>query len=81
MYVYGDFNLPKIQYESVDVEGGTATYGYITSNSAGSKSSDKISRSSWRHGSTTNSNIYQDTFNKEPKNTLDLIITDDPIEQ
>ena len=80
MYVYGDFNLPHIRYESIDVEGGSATIGHISNTTIGSKTSDIKFLDALEElelQQLVTFPTYCDSQTSEATNTLDLLITDD----
>jgi hypothetical protein len=81
LQVFGDFNFPHIRYESVDVGGGSATLGLITSGVSAAKSSDELFLDTLEdlhlHQLVTFP-TYRDSFKSPPTNTLDLLITDEP---
>ena len=81
MFVYGDFNLPHVRFESIDVGGGTATLGYIAPDTAGCKSSDERFLDALEDldlQQLVTFPTFHDSFSSPASNTLDLVITDDP---
>ena len=81
MYVYGDFNMPHVRYESADVSGGTATLGYIAPDTSGSKTSDEMFLEGLEDldlQQLVTFPTFRDSYKKQATNTLDLVITDDP---
>ena len=81
MFVYGDYNLPHVRYEAVDVDGGTAILPYISTESAGCRASDE--RFSDALGDLDLQQLvtfptYHDSYKATATHTLDLVITDDP---
>ena len=80
MCIYGDFNFPHARYESVDVEGGTATIGHISSDTIGCKSSDQLFLDELEEldlQQLVTFPTFHDSHDSEATNTLDLIISDD----
>ena len=81
MCVYGDFNFPHIRYESLDVDGGTATLGYLVSETAGGKQQDALFLEELEEQhlqQLVTFPTFRNSDKEEAKNTLDLIISDDP---
>lgn len=81
MIIYGDFNFPHARFESIDVDGGQATIGFIPQDSTGSTNSDALFLEQLEIMSLqqlVTFPTYIDSLNSEARNTLDLIITDDP---
>ena len=81
LQVFGDFNFPHIRYESVDVGGGSAILGHITSDVSGEKLSDELfldTLDDLHLHQLFTFPTYRDSLDSPPTKTLDLLVTDEP---
>ena len=81
MYVYGDFNMPHARYESIDVDGGTATHGYVVSGITGPNTSDETFLDGIEDldlQQLITFPTFHNSYSEVATNTLDLVVTDDP---
>lgn len=75
--VYGDFNYSNIRYEPIDVGGGTATQAHTIEPT----SSDELFLETLEENHLTQLVTFPtfvDTNQVEARNTLELILTDEP---